>query len=156
MGKGSRRERHEEKEVPSEEVLECKILIPIKRDSDRKLHGTLAWREFVDELRSFLRERAFSGPKRTVYVRDVRTSKGEWKGVKDESRTNYLDVPRSRIDDFRRLVQRQCDRFDQKVIRMTVTGPVDYIKRPDGEVDATKDNIVRTTIPRSPMRSKKN
>ncbi len=127
MGREGKRKRHAGKEAGLGEILESTMLIPIVRDSDWKLHRPLAWGDLEDELRSFASEKAFSGPDMFILHRKIKTVRGEWKEVKDRSLKYFLDVPESRVGEFRQLVHRQRDRFDQRVIRITVDGRPDYI-----------------------------
>jgi hypothetical protein len=113
-------------------LLECSFLIPIRRDrilSDGKLHARKAWNWLERELFVFegatRSEALYAG-----FYLDPDT--GEQ--VKDRSYRYFVAIPRARVKELRRLLQRACSVFWQKSIYLSVAGHVEFVS---GESDAS-------------------
>lgn len=110
-------------------------MIPLVRNSDERPHGSLAWRDFDDEMnRTFVD--GSTGPERLYQVAPVpgRYSDSQGRQVQDESWRYYIALPSSRIDQLRTVLKRACNTFDQESIYLSVGGRVElvYGKPEDG------------------------
>lgn len=122
----------------AEDYLECAFMIPLVRNSDKQPHGSLAWRDFDDEVnRTFVE--GSTGPERLYQVAPVpgRYSDSEGRQVDDESWRYDPALPAARIDELRALLRR--DTFDQESIYLSVGGRVElvYGKPEDGFLGST-------------------
>jgi hypothetical protein len=106
--------------------LECRVLIPLKRDSetsDGELHASTAWRWLE---REFLEH--FDG-----WTKAVAEVVGEWKSsktgkaVKDVSVQYLVGVPKKQLEKLRSLLRRACLKFAQQRIYLSIAGVIEYV-----------------------------
>ncbi len=116
--------------MAEEDCPECAFMIPLVRNSDRQLHGPIAWRDFEDTiLRTFVE--GSTGPERLFRV--AAPVPGLWrdgaqKTVEDENWRYYLAIPRGRIDELRAVLKRACNTFDQEAIYLSVGGSAGLVR----------------------------
>lgn len=114
----------------SEPLLECKFLIPVVRDSDRKTHGPLAWRLLQDNIgREF--PKGHTGPE--VFYKAVDLVPGEYKGkksgkdVNDMNRQYIVAISEDKVDVLRGLLCKAAVTFKQETIYLSVAGKVEFV-----------------------------
>jgi hypothetical protein len=104
----------------------CVFLIPLVRDSDRKLHSPVLWRLLQDAL--IERFGAVTGPETVLYYRRAEPVPGAWSPaegeapVEDLSRRYTVALPLDRIDELRTLLRQVGNSFDQRVMYLEVAG----------------------------------
>lgn len=114
-------------------LVDCYFLVPVRRNSDQKLHSRLLWRDLRQALRCSFR--GSSGPRRIFAFREVELMPGEWvegqtgKVIEDESRKYHVAVPEDQVEQLRALLRKVANTFDQECIFLSVAGIVEYVER---------------------------
>lgn len=113
----------------------CVFLIPVVRDSDRKLHPPILWRLLQDALTR--RFGSVTGPEPVLYQR-LRAVPGSWvpsggqAPVQDLSRRYTIAIPDHEVDALRALLRRAGNSFDQRSIYLEVAGQAELLNiRPE-------------------------
>jgi len=116
-------------------LVECHFIIPIRKDTDRKLHQPISWKLLSNELRNTF-PKGHSGPE--ILYKDVETVKGEYEEdftkriVSDQSRRYTIAIPIKETEKLRKLLSKAANTFDQKAIYLSITGRVEFIE-PDSD-----------------------
>ena len=106
--------------------VECWFLIPLVRDSDRRLHQPLLWRLLEEALSGTWG--GWTGPETMRWGRKQGAVPGGWKPqgsadpIIDESRKYTVFVPPMKLDDLRSLLKRVANSFDQQEILLSIRG----------------------------------
>ncbi len=114
-------------------LVDCYFLVPIRRNSDRKLHSRLLWRDLRQALRASFG--GSSGPRKIFAFREVELMPGEWvqgqtgKVIQDESRKYHVAVPEEHVTTLRGILRKVANSFDQECIFLSVAGIVEYVER---------------------------
>ena len=114
-------------------LVDCYFLVPIRRNSDRRLHSRLLWRDLRQALRTSFG--GSSGPRRIFAFREVELMPGEWvqgqtgKVIEDESRKYHVAVADDQVAALRGILRRVANSFDQECIFLSVAGIVEYVER---------------------------
>ena len=111
-------------------LYECKFLVPIVRDSTRRLHAPLAWQNLHRAL-----DREFAGRtnRKALYVSldtvwgNFESSRGRGQ-VSDESKEYLVALPQARLRKVRAILRRACITFDQESIYLAVAGRVEFVE----------------------------
>jgi len=118
---------------PTPERIETWFLIPILRDSDRKLHRATLYELLHSEL--FDIAGGLSGPKSVSIILDPELVPGSWrdpgkrKPTGDESRKYTVLILRERLSALREVLERAANSFDQKEILFVVQGVDQSVQR---------------------------
>ena len=114
----------------------CTFLIPVVRDSDRRLHSPLVWRLLQNALVDTFG--ALTGPESVLYYRKHDAVSGAWRpedgkeAVEDLSRKYTVAVPTRRVDELRALLRSAGNSFDQRVMYLEVGGYAEFLEvRPE-------------------------
>lgn len=114
----------------------CVFLIPVVRDSDRKPHPPVLWRQLQDALLGIFG--AMTGPETVVYYRTAEPVPGAWspgageEPVEDQSRRYSVAIPDDQLDELRGLLRRAGNSFDQRVMYLEVAGYAELLEvRPE-------------------------
>jgi len=114
-----------------EPLLECRFMIPVVRNSDRKPHSPLAWRVLQDAIR---REypKGHTGPENFYHASSLVPGEYEEEAtghtVKDLSRQYTIALSESQLEELRNLLGKAAITFDQEAIYLSVSGKVEFIK----------------------------
>ena len=108
--------------------MECYFLVPLHRDSDLAdgaPHLSYCWEWLDREILTRYQARTIApGVYEGIYS-DPDTGKP----VQDQSRKFIVAMPRSRVDELRRLLVQVCVEFEQKCIYLCVAGKVEFVER---------------------------
>lgn len=90
----------------------------------------MVWRLLQDGIREVFPQ-GHSGPE--LVYRDVETVPGQYveeatsRIVGDISRRYTVAIPRTRLEDLRRLLRKMANTFDQRAIYLSVAGEVEFV-----------------------------
>ena len=96
-------------------LIECRFLVPLVRDSDRRPHALWLWKALVDVL--FERFGGFTGPEGPIPGGYTNRS---GRRVMDESFRYTVSLPSRRGRDLRQLLRTVAVSFDQECIYFVV------------------------------------
>ena len=119
---------------PTEERVKMEFLIPLKRNSDRRLHDAALWRL----LRLALYAVA-GGESSIIVIKSKETYTGSWRNpqsmepVEDESREYSVVIERSKESLLREVLERSCNSLDQEEILFLVQGVDRSVRRDPGK-----------------------
>ena len=119
-------------ERSTDNLLECSFLVPIVRDSDRRLHQPILWQLLEDELRALCT--GWQGPeRRIVFFVNSSLVPGAWTDesdrlVRHESRKYTVAVPTSRLADLKSLLFRVGNSFDQRSVYLRIGETVEFLE----------------------------
>ena len=120
--------------VVKENVFECSLLIPVRRDanlSDGEPHSPRAW-EWLDKHLFVNFDGGTQAPGLYEgFYRDPDTRER----VNDQSVKFIVAVPSSAVDRLRLLLAKACLVFQQKCIYLSIGGRVEFIEPYDYEIE---------------------
>lgn len=104
-------------------LVECRFLVPLVRDSDRRPHARKLWDELGHALLRLFG--GFTGPEGPV--------PGAWRSragrtVHDSSRRYSVALSHGRVDELRELVRRVATSFDQECIFFVVGADAEFVE----------------------------
>jgi hypothetical protein len=106
--------------------VECWFLIPIVRDSDRRVHQPVLWRLLEEALSDAWG--GWTGPETMRWGKKKGIVRGGWKAkqsvrpITDESRKYTVFVPPTKLGGLRALLKKTANSFDQQEILLSVRG----------------------------------
>src|SRR5262245_5886763 len=115
----------------SNRVIECTFYIPQRRDanlSDGELHALDAWEWLDDEIFAAFGGRTLAPGWYEGFWKDPDTQQR----VTDLSRQYTVALPESEVGTLRVLLALACERFQQKVIYLSVAGQVEFVRAEAG------------------------
>lgn len=106
-----------------ERLVDCRFLVPLVRDSDRRPHTRKLWEELRRALLRIFG--GFTGPEGPI--------PGAWRSrsgrtIHDSSRRYSVAVSPDRIDELRELVRRVATSFDQECIFFVVGADAEFVE----------------------------
>jgi hypothetical protein len=103
-------------------LIECRFLVPLVRDSDRRPHALRHWKALEDAL--FRHFDGFAGPEGPV-PGNYKNRSG--RRVSDLSRRYTIALLPNGVDALRRLLRRVANTFDQECIYLVVGVEVELV-----------------------------
>ncbi len=102
--------------------IECRFLVPMVRDSDRRPHAPRHWMAFDDAMRALFD--GWQGPEGPV-PGNYKNRSGRW--VTDRCRRYTVALPRERVPALRDFLRQVANTFDQECIYFVVGFDVELV-----------------------------
>jgi hypothetical protein len=105
-----------------------RLMIPLVRNTDRQPHNPLAMRDLEDAIFGLFE--GLTGPERLYRIPPPVPGKYTDRSknrIEDENHRFLVALPRSRLDELRRVLKRACNTFDQETIYLSVKGTVELV-----------------------------